>query len=284
MNNTRHAVSSLPPAKRSTRHNLPGWSIPSGNSRQSDAHVPASWIATAGALKRGAKERAAHVVAYKSGIDGRIGRLRFFAWTMAAGVLYILSLIALSYLAGGGNSNAAFASGLAVFFIILLFLHRILAWSLGWAAMCSLIAVSLMFLLRSSGAGMLLAILLGVVASITFTVVGISVVAKRLHDVNRTGWWILPLFALCFDFGMGTGIVQIILFLLGILFLHLMPGSRGDNEYGPPPPENGTGVIILAVMAILLDVALVAQGIRGVKAVSNQIGSALEEVAPESRP
>jgi hypothetical protein len=60
------------------------------------------------------------------------------------------------------------------------------------------------------------------------------------------------------------------LFLLGVSFLHLMPGSRRDNEYGPPAPENGTGVIILAVMAILLDVSLVAQGMQ---AMSNRLES-----------
>jgi uncharacterized membrane protein YhaH (DUF805 family) len=273
MNDTRHAASSLPPAKRNTRYNLPGWSIPSGNPQQSGAHVPASWIATAGALKRRVKERVGHGAAYKSGIDGRIGRLRFFASMTIAWVLYALSLITLDYFTLGKGATAIFVSALAVFFIVFLFSHRILAHSPGWATTYSLIALGLMFILRNSGMGVLFASTLSIAATVTFIVIGISIVAKRFHDIGLSGWWILLLFALSFKFNIvdnslyiglyiGNSTVHTVLVFLMVLFLHLMPGSRGDNEYGPLPPENGTGVIILAIMAILLDIVLVAQGIR----------------------
>lgn len=50
----------------------------------------------------------------------------------------------------------------------------------------------------------------------------LAVTARRLHDVNRSGWWQL-LFLL-----------PVIGFLV-ILYWAVRPGTPGDNDYGPPP-------------------------------------------------
>ncbi len=51
----------------------------------------------------------------------------------------------------------------------------------------------------------------------------LAVGARRLHDIDRTAWWLLlsllPL--------IGT---------LVLLFFYVQPGTPGDNRFGPPAP------------------------------------------------
>ena len=82
---------------------------------------------------------------------------------------------------------------------------------------------------------------------------GLAVGIRRLHDTNRSGWWILlPIvpYALAIVLGgpailaggMGAGLGIAALFLLVgfvcaillIVFL-VMPGTPGENRYGPNP-------------------------------------------------
>ena len=46
---------------------------------------------------------------------------------------------------------------------------------------------------------------------------------KRLHDLNRRGWWLLLLF------------VPYVGPIAGFLFLGCMPGTSGENYFGPDP-------------------------------------------------
>ena len=61
-------------------------------------------------------------------------------------------------------------------------------------------------------------------ANIIFTVVlilpGIAVTARRLHDVNRSGWWQLIYFT--------------IIGILLILVWNITEGEKKKNIYGPP--------------------------------------------------
>ena len=54
----------------------------------------------------------------------------------------------------------------------------------------------------------------------------LAVSVRRLHDTNRTGWWIL------------IGLIPLIGFIVLLIF-YLQEGDAGDNEYGPPPPDKG---------------------------------------------
>lgn len=61
---------------------------------------------------------------------------------------------------------------------------------------------------------------------------------QRAHDLNTSGWLSLIL----------------LIPLAGFVFF-IVPGSRGENRYGPRPPPSSNGVILLACTLPLLIVA-----------------------------
>jgi uncharacterized membrane protein YhaH (DUF805 family) len=98
----------------------------------------------------------------------------------------------------------------------------------------------------------------------------IAVGVRRLHDTNRSGWWLLlPLvpWALAIAFGgtamlgaaagsgmglmAGAGIAFIFMSLclvaeVVILIFYVLPGTPGDNRYGPNPYGGGAGGTVAA--------------------------------------
>ena len=52
----------------------------------------------------------------------------------------------------------------------------------------------------------------------------LSVSIRRLHDTNRTGWWIL------------IGLIPLIGWIVLLIF-YLEKGDPADNDYGPPPAD-----------------------------------------------
>ena len=104
----------------------------------------------------------------------------------------------------------------------------------------------------------------------------LAVTARRLHDTNRTGWWVLAYvvpaltfaalaIVLAAAFGLSGGDLsfadeaewEAIAIFLGILFVigaivslvlgivllvfMILPGTQGPNRYGPDPLQQGTG-------------------------------------------
>ncbi|HEX6604400.1 MAG TPA: DUF805 domain-containing protein [Sphingomicrobium sp.] len=88
----------------------------------------------------------------------------------------------------------------------------------------------------------------------------IAVAVRRLHDTNRSGWWILlPLVPYilgmvlggaamvggaasgsAMGFGAGMGIAMIFMMIgavcaIVLLVFYCLPGTPGDNRYGPNP-------------------------------------------------
>jgi uncharacterized membrane protein YhaH (DUF805 family) len=51
---------------------------------------------------------------------------------------------------------------------------------------------------------------------------GIAVTVRRLHDINKSGWWILIAFTV-------VGIIPLI-------YWYCQPGTPGKNQYGGPAP------------------------------------------------
>ncbi|MEE8339241.1 MAG: DUF805 domain-containing protein [Xanthomonadales bacterium] len=72
---------------------------------------------------------------------------------------------------------------------------------------------------ESIGIGMLSGIFI-----LAMIIPGLAVSVRRLHDTDRSGWWIL---------------ISLIPLIGGIWFLVLMvlDGTSGQNQYGPDPKE-----------------------------------------------
>ncbi len=62
---------------------------------------------------------------------------------------------------------------------------------------------------------------LALIFSLALLVPSLAVAVRRLHDTNRSGWWLL------------LGLIPLVGLVL-IVFLAL-EGTKGDNQYGPDP-------------------------------------------------
>ncbi len=78
--------------------------------------------------------------------------------------------------------------------------------------------------------GYLLPILFGfLILLLPTTIPLISLMVRRLHDLNKSGW-----FSLIFWFSSMIPIIGPIIGLILILILNLKVGTDGNNNYGPP--------------------------------------------------
>jgi uncharacterized membrane protein YhaH (DUF805 family) len=83
----------------------------------------------------------------------------------------------------------------------------------------------------------------------------IAVSVRRLHDTDRSGWWILlPLLPILIGFGfigagaatgnpalmLISGVAMLIGFICAILVLvwYCLPGTQGSNRFGPDPLDD----------------------------------------------
>jgi uncharacterized membrane protein YhaH (DUF805 family) len=75
-------------------------------------------------------------------------------------------------------------------------------------------------------------------------VVGFFFIIQRIHDFDASGWWaLLTLFPL------------VNMFFAFVLLV--VPGTRGQNRFGPRPPRNSAVVIIIALLAPLYIAGLI---------------------------
>jgi uncharacterized membrane protein YhaH (DUF805 family) len=96
-----------------------------------------------------------------------------------------------------------------------------------------------------AGMSMIGMLVIGIFYIATF-VISIMFAKRRLNDLNRSGWWFL-LFLI--------PLVNL-LFAIYVLFF---PGTDGDNNFGPAPMENSTGVLILAwIFPVIMILGIVA--------------------------
>ncbi len=111
-----------------------------------------------------------------------------------------------------------------------------------------------------AGAGMMGAMLgggiIGIVILLTWLVLlipSIAVGIRRLHDIDRTGWWLM--------LGYGPYVLSVILAMVQsvelaailnivsmigfivILVFAVMPGTRGPNRFGPDPKGENLGEV-----------------------------------------
>ena len=69
--------------------------------------------------------------------------------------------------------------------------------------------------------------LLSSIVSLVFFIPSLSVCVRRLHDVNKSGWWYLIAFT--------------IIGVFYLLYLMVKEGDHGDNQYGPDPKGDING-------------------------------------------
>ena len=99
--------------------------------------------------------------------------------------------------------------------------------------------------------------LLSLLLMLATLVPSIAVGIRRLHDTNRSGWWLLialipyGLMVLAGIFAMGgagaigllamMGLISVVALIGAVVLLVFMvlPGTPGDNRYGPPPTASG---------------------------------------------
>lgn len=96
-----------------------------------------------------------------------------------------------------------------------------------------------------------------VVDAIIAGVIGILVARRRLQDMDAPWAWSL------------LSLVPFVNFVFWLVLV-FMPGTDGDNQYGPRPQPNTTGVIILAWVVPVL----VALGILMVSLLWNSLSGA----------
>jgi uncharacterized membrane protein YhaH (DUF805 family) len=95
-------------------------------------------------------------------------------------------------------------------------------------------------------AGGLFGGLLVLAATVGSTVITLLLAIQRLHDFNATGWWV-PAF-----------LIPLVNLGLTIALL-IVPGTPDTNRFGPPPPRNSLGVVIVAILIpLILAAAVVA--------------------------
>lgn len=64
---------------------------------------------------------------------------------------------------------------------------------------------------------------MSMIVSLALFLPTLAVAIRRLHDIDRSGWWYL------------IGFVPLIGVLV-LIYWYVQPGTGGDNDYGPPPP------------------------------------------------
>jgi uncharacterized membrane protein YhaH (DUF805 family) len=64
--------------------------------------------------------------------------------------------------------------------------------------------------------------ILSTIYSLAVLIPSIAVAVRRLHDTNRTGWWLL------------IGLIPIIGFIVLLIFM-VQDSQKGENQYGPNP-------------------------------------------------
>lgn len=115
--------------------------------------------------------------------------------------------------------------------------------------------------------------------------------AQRLHDLNRSAWWFVFLMIACIGIVLGVvngsggfAILLTIFVVFFSLYVALWPGSRGENNYGAPPPKNSLAVKVIfwAYITVVFVSGLLA-GIAFPKYVANIQAQLLPNVLNNSK-
>ena len=142
-------------------------------------------------------------------IRGRFGRLSFIAWSAFLQFIFLCSSIAL---------------GLSIDIVNIATFSVDSNWLVSIQGLSSLVALLIM---------------------LVYLYLGIVITVRRLHDLDRSGWWIL-LFLL--------PVINLFIWLYVLFF----PGTRGSNQYGPERISPVWEKIVAWLVIVLTALSLVA--------------------------
>ncbi|GKQ53239.1 DUF805 domain-containing protein [Bradyrhizobium sp. Ce-3] len=161
---------------------------------------------------------------YLFGFKGRINRAKFWLGGLII-VCWMAFLAALVIVAGLGGKDASFSFNVEDIFRAF---DPDSYKSLTWAGVPTLVA-------KASG-------------TVLFVWVYIAVSIKRLHDRDKSGWWMIPFFAipgLMSQFGgrlpdesywvIAAGTIVFVLYIWGFIELAFLRGTSYPNRYGRNP-------------------------------------------------
>ena len=107
------------------------------------------------------------------------------------------------------------------------------------------------------------------IALIAFMIFVVCYGVRRLNDMNYSGWFLLLAF------------VPVVNMIFTIALL-LLPGTDGQNDYGPPPPVNGPGAILTAfILPVAMLGVLAGVAIPSYNEYTERARAALEESQSE---
>ncbi|MFZ2171181.1 MAG: DUF805 domain-containing protein [Methylococcaceae bacterium] len=90
--------------------------------------------------------------------------------------------------------------------------------------------------------------LFGGIYSLAVLIPAIAVSVRRLHDTNRSGWWLL------------IELIPVIGAIVLLIFL-VQDSQQGDNQYGPNPKPDDKGGSNLAIVVTVVIVTMSVIGI-----------------------
>ena len=105
---------------------------------------------------------------------------------------------------------------------------RYLAYGLGLTLLAIVPCIIATMLMAASAA---LGMLIFGLIYIGFIVMSIGFGVRRLHDLDKSGWWMLLMIVPLVNLGLA-------------IYLLFFSGTVGDNRFGPQPPPNSTWVIV----------------------------------------
>jgi uncharacterized membrane protein YhaH (DUF805 family) len=110
-----------------------------------------------------------------------------------------------------------------------------------WVAGGLVLGLALLF--KGVAGGGILELLIGLVAYPALLFFGANLLAKRLHDRGRSGWWAaLILLAVVTVWPLRFWLFDALAWLIiawAAVELAMMPGEQGANRYGPNPARIG---------------------------------------------
>jgi len=108
---------------------------------------------------------------------------------------------------------------------------------------------------------------MAIVGSLLMAWFSLRLMVLRLHDINRSGKWILLFVVFIVLAGITRkpilfAVLSVVFWLGTLLVYYILPGTDGDNEYGPPPSENTTLIQAGAALFCLFQLVMIGAQVK----------------------